>query len=164
MTTVGGSVKDVALGPYVLQYGFAYLLASVAAKAVMQLLDLSSNPGVDIGLLVAALVVPVRRFVRDHARPFSPAEQLRFSLRAFAAALLVSVTLGLIAAILIVGSRQIPALLDQVLLQLRGHLPVIAAVLAISCLMSLAALYFASGLLARLFSKGLPAGARPRGG
>jgi hypothetical protein len=155
MTTADGSESGASLRPYLLQYALAYLVISVGAKSVLQVLNLGTNPGIDIGLLVAALVVPILRFVRDNGRPFSAAEQLRFALVAFLASLLISLALGSLAALIVVGSAQLPASISELTLQSRGHFLLFMAALAISCLVSFAALYFASGFLARAFGKRL---------
>lgn len=89
--------RQVNLWPYVAQFGVIYFVATVAAAVVLEVIQhvfgLGTDFPVSIGTMIAAAVIPVRRFVLDHRRPFSRHEQLRFAFLALVAVLVVDLVL-----------------------------------------------------------------------
>lgn len=101
------------LWPAVLLFSVLYLGLSALITTVLVIFDLNANSGVGIGVLVAATAAAARKFVVDHRRPFSRAEQLRFTLLAFAALLVTSVLQIVAAGFLLIGLEALPAAITE---------------------------------------------------
>jgi hypothetical protein len=149
MTETGSIDKNASLWPVVLVFSAACLILSVVAGALMQLLDLTPNTGVGIGTEIGAAYVSVRKFALDHRRPLSGSERLRFALLAFVAMLLITVALTVVVSLIVIGAKELPAVIAELQTAVAANTSLIVFALALSGLLSFAILYFASGWLSR---------------
>lgn len=155
MTATAGTEKAVNLWPYIWQFTFFYLALSIAAGAVLFVLELDTNAGVNIAMVIASLVFPVRRFAIDHRRPFDKSEQLRFAFLTFVASLLVSLAILAAGATLILWIDASAPSIDELSALVGEYAWLIALVSLVTGLIYFAVLYFTSGFFSRLFSKRL---------
>ena len=158
--------SQVNLWPYVVLFVILYYVASVIVTAIESILDLSRYAGANFGIMIAAAVMPVRRFVLDHRRHFNPHEQRRFALLSLIASFAVDLALLLLVVALAGGLEIIAPFADELNTahQEEGHvLPIIPnativmflGLFALWYLALFAVLYFAAGVFSRFFSRRL---------
>lgn len=71
MAIANADESQVGLRPYVVLFVILYLFATVVVTAVEYAFDLVAHDGTSIGIVFASAIMPVRRLVLDHHRPFS---------------------------------------------------------------------------------------------
>jgi hypothetical protein len=145
------------LWPPVLLFSVLYLGLSALVTTVLVIFDLNANSGVGIGVLVASTAVAARKFVVDHRRPFTRAEQLRFTLLAFAALLVISVLQIVAVGILLIGPEALPAVITDTRTWIAENTALVLGIVAVVLLIYFAIVYFASGWFSRMFAKRLAA-------
>lgn len=147
--------NPVNLWPYVLRVSLVYIVATVVMGAFQYLVDLEPNIAIGIGILLASAVMPVRKFVLDHHRPFKRGEQLRFALLAFIAVLVVSIALIALTAWFVGGLKDIWSFMNELNATPQELALAVAMTLLFSGLVAFAVLYFAAGMFSRFYSKKL---------
>jgi len=147
--------NPVNLWPYVLQLSLVYIIATIVVGAIQYVVDLEPNIAIGIGILLASAVMPVRKFVLDHHRPFKRREQLRFALLAFVAVLVVSIALIALAALFVGGLKNIWSFMNELNATPKELALAITMVLLFSGVVAFAVLYFAAGMFSRWYSKRL---------
>jgi small-conductance mechanosensitive channel len=123
--------------------------------AIQYVVDLEPNIAIGIGILLASAVMPVRKFVLDHHRPFKRREQLRFALLAFVAVVVVSIALIALATLFVGGLKDIWSFMNELNATPQELALAIALVLLFSGVVAFAVLYFAAGMFSRWYSKSL---------
>lgn len=155
MTTAEANTEPVRLWPYVKLFIPIYLGLSIAAAVVLFALDIETNVGVNVAVLVASLVVPINRFVLDRQRPFEGAEQLRFSLLIFLVSILASLALLAVAGVIAFSIDESTPSLDELLAVMHVFGWEVALSVFVRSLAYLAVIYFFSGFQARFLAKRL---------
>ncbi|MGI9403026.1 MAG: ABZJ_00895 family protein [Hyphomicrobium sp.] len=147
--------RQANLWPYVLQFGVLYIVASVVVTAIEYAFDLDTYAGANIGIMIASAIVPVRRFVLDHRRPFNRREQGRFALLALVAGFVVDlVHIALV--ILFAGElKEFLLLVDELSATTQDEVLVMAIGLIVMYLLLFAVMYFLAEIFSRSFSKRL---------
>jgi uncharacterized membrane protein len=145
------------LWPPLLQFSLAYILLSALITAILFIFDLNANTGEAIGTLMGATVVGARKFVIDHSRAMQGGEQLRFSLLAFAAIILITIAQFLVTVALVIGKDEMSAAYDEAKAALAGNAVLFSSIVVIVMLVYFAILYFSSGWFSRMFAKRLAA-------
>jgi small-conductance mechanosensitive channel len=123
--------------------------------AIQYVVDLEPNIAIGIGILLASAVMPVRKFVLDHHRPFKRREQLRFALLAFVAVVVVSIALIALATLFVGGLKDIWSFMNELNATPQELALAIALVLLFSGVVAFAVLYFAAGMFSQWYSKRL---------
>lgn len=149
--------EKASLWPALLLFSVAYLLVSALVTGVLIAFDLNSNTGVSIGLLVAATAVAARKFVIDHRRPLSRGEQLRFALLATAATAVITLIQVVVVMPMFFTAAELPQLIAEVKAWAAANAMLLSLITLVVLLLSLMALYFASGWFSRWFDKRLTA-------
>jgi hypothetical protein len=145
------------LWPSVLLFSVVYLGLSALVTGVLVIFNLNANSGVGIGVLVAATATAARKFVVDHRRPLSRKEQLRFTLLAFAALILISLVQLVAAGLLLIGINALPAAIAAARAWVAANAGLLSGIVGFVLLLYFAILYFTSGWFSRLFAKRLAA-------
>ena len=155
MATAAKDDNPVNLWPYVLQLSLVYIIATVVVGAIQYVIDMEPNIAIGIGILLASAVMPIRKFVLDHHRPFKRGEQLRFAILAFIAVLVVSIALIALAAMSAGGLKNIWSFMNELNATPQELALAIAMVLLFSGVVAFAILYFAAGMFSRWYKKRL---------
>ena len=155
MATAAEDEKPVNLWPYVVQLNLVYIVATVVVGAIQYVVDLEPNIAIGIGILLASAVMPVRKFVLDHHRPFKRLEQLRFALLAFVAVVVVSIALIALATLFVGGLNDIWSFMHELNVTPQELALAIAMTLLFSGVVAFAVLYFAAGMFSQWYSKRL---------
>ena len=155
MATAAEEDNPVNLWPYVLQLSLVYIIATVVVGAIQYVIDMEPNIAIGIGILLASAVMPIRKLVLDHHRPFKRGEQLRFAILAFVAVLVVSIALIALAAMSAGGLKNIWSFMNELNATPQELALAIAMVLLFSGVVAFAILYFAAGMFSRWYKKRL---------
>lgn len=158
MTTTPTS-GEANLWPALITFSIAYLVVSAMVTAVLVYLDLDSNTGVSVAILIAATAAAAQKFVAGHGRALSRREQLRFAFLATVATMLLSVVQ--MAAILPIyfSAAELPQLAEETRAWVAANVGLVAFIAIFVVGVFFAVLYFASGGFSRMFAKRLATGA-----
>ncbi len=85
--------QQTSLRPYVIRFAFVYVAFSIAAIVLVSLLQMSSNTGLAIGILMASAVAAGQKFITDNKRVFRTGEKLRMAFYSLLFALCLSALL-----------------------------------------------------------------------
>jgi hypothetical protein len=154
-STTTGTASN--LWPALLHFSLTYILLSALVTAILFTFDLNANSGEAIGTLMGATVVGARKFVIDHHRALQRGEQLRFTLLAFAAIILITIAQFFVTLALAVGKDEMMAAYEEAKTALAGNAILVASIAVIVMLLYFAIVYFASGWFSRMFAKRLAA-------
>jgi len=153
--TAAASETEINLWPYVLQLNVAYVAGIVAYMLVIYLTGWSGNSGVNSGILVAATLLPMQRFVHDHRRALTKRERLRFAVLGLVTSTLLWLAVVALFAALIMGTQGATSLVSGLQYVGPNYLTLMVVVFVLGCIVSFAVLYFMSGILSRIFHKQL---------
>jgi hypothetical protein len=151
------AADEANLWPALAMFAVVYLVLSAAVAAVLIFLDLNSNTGVSIAVLLAATAAAAQKFVTGHGRTLSRREQLRFALLAITATMLL--TLVQVAAIVPIyfTAAELPQLASEAQAWATANVGLVVFIAAFVVAMFFAVLYFGSGWFSRMFAKRLDA-------
>lgn len=150
---------ESSLWPAVLLFSAVYLVVSAAVTAVLLGFDLNANSGVATGVLIGSAAAGVSKFVNTYRRPFKRGEQLRFSLLAFFALLIMTLIQLVASMLLLVNAEDRQAFMTEAQAWIAGNAGLFAGIIIVVALIYFAILYFTSGWFSRWFAKRLnPAG------
>jgi hypothetical protein len=158
MTTTPTS-GEPNLWPALITFSIAYLVVSAMVTAVLVYLDLNSNTGVSIAILIAATAAAAQKFVAGHARALTRREQLRFALLATIATMLLSIVQMAVILPIYFSAAELPQLADETRAWVAANVGLVAFIALFVVGVFFAVLYFASGGFSRMFAKRLSASA-----
>jgi len=153
MSDATDSAKETALWPYVLQFSLVYLLATIAAEAIIYATGWQTTTGINLAILVASVVWPMHRFVREQGRPLTRGENLRFAALSLVTSSLLWPAVSAAAIALIVGPDTLVSLVSGFQHVGPGYLIVLVGMWILGCLVNFAVLYFIPGMLSRAFHR-----------
>lgn len=145
------------LWPPLLHFSLTYILISALLTAFLFAFHLNANTGEAVATLMGATVVGARKFVSDQRRAMQRGEQLRFTLLAFAAIILITIAQFLVTVALVVGRDEMSAAYEEAKAALAGNGILFSSIVVIVMLLYFAILYFSSGWFSRMFAKRLAA-------
>ena len=146
--------NEVSLWPEVSRFIVYYIGLALLAGGALYLLDVSSNIGVNVSILVVALYAAVHKFVLKHKRPFTRGEQLRFAGLACLASLLAAGALVSVSTLVVMEQNGLPTTAELLALVNSDAIFLVIAVIVVSALY-IAILYLTSGWFSRLLAKRL---------
>ena len=158
MTTTPTS-GEANLWPALITFSIAYLLASAMVTAVLVYLDINSNTGVSVAILIAATAAAAQKFVAGHGRALSRREQLRFAFLATVASMLLSIVQMAVIVPIYFSAAELPQLADEARAWVAANVGLVAFIALFVVGLFFAVLYFASGAFSRMFAKRLATGA-----
>jgi hypothetical protein len=158
MTTTPTS-GDANLWPALITFSIAYLVASAMVTAVLVYLDLNSNTGVSVAILIAATAAAAQKFVAGHGRALSRREQLRFAFLATVASMVLSIVQMAVILPIYLSAAELPQLADETRAWVAANVGLVVFIALFVVGVFFAVLYFASGGFSRMFAKRLPTGA-----
>jgi hypothetical protein len=145
------------LWPPLLHFSLTYILLSAFVTAILFAFDLNANTGEAIGTLMGATVVGARKFVIDNHRAMQRGEQVRFTLLAFAAIILITIAQFFVTVALVIGKDEMMAAYEEAKTALAGNAALFSGIAVIVMLVYFAIVYFSSGWFSRMFAKRLAA-------
>ena len=158
MTTTPAS-GEVNLWPALITFSIAYLVVSAMVTAVLVYLDLNSNTGLSVAILIAATAAAAQKFVAGHGRALTRREQLRFALLATIATMLLSIVQMAVIVPIYFSAAELPQLADETRAWVAANIWLVAFIALFVVGLFFAVLYFASGGFSRMFAKRLATGA-----
>ena len=153
MAIANADESQVGLRSYVVLFVILYLFATVVVTAIEYAFDLVAYAGTSIGIVFASAIMPVRRFVLDHHRPFSRREQCRFALLALIASAVVDLTLIVLVILFAGGLDDLLFLVDELGWNPEEEWPVMAIAVIVGYFVLFALLYFLTGVASRFFQQ-----------
>ena len=158
MTTTPAS-GEANLWPALITFSIAYLVVSAMVTAVLVYLDLNSNTGLSVAILIAATAAAAQKFVAGHGRALSRREQLRFAFLATVASMLLSIVQMAVIVPIYFSAAELPQLVDETRAWVAANIWLVAFIALFVVGLCFAVLYFASGGFSRMFAKRLATGA-----
>jgi hypothetical protein len=158
MTTPPAS-GEANLWPALITFSIAYLVVSAMVTAVLVYLDLNSNTGLSVAILIAATAAAAQKFVAGHGRALSRREQLRFAFLATVATMLLSIVQMAVIVPIYFSAAELPQLADETRAWVAANIWLVAFIALFVVGLFFAVLYFASGGFSRMFAKRLATGA-----
>ena len=154
-----GATTDPAsnLWPPLLHFSLTYIAISALITAILFIFDLNANTGEAIGTLMGATAVGARKFAIDYRRPMQRGEQLRFTLLAFAAIILITIAQFLVTVALVIGKDEMMAAYEEARATLAGNAILFSSIAVVVMLVYFAIVHFSSGWFSRTFAKRLAA-------
>ncbi|MTD95358.1 hypothetical protein GIW81_13545 [Hyphomicrobium sp. xq] len=149
---------EANLWPALITFSIAYMIVSAMVTAVLVYLDLNSNTGVSVAILIAATAAAAQKFVAGHGRALSRREQLRFALLATAASMLLSIVQMAVILPIYFSAAELPQLADETRAWVAANVGLVAFIAIFVVGVFFAVLYFASGGFSRMFAKRLATG------
>ena len=158
MTTTPAS-GEANLWPALITFSIAYLVVSAMVTAVLVYLDLNSNTGLSVAILIAATAAAAQKFVAGHGRALSRREQLRFAFLATVATMQLSIVQMAVIVPIYFSAAELPQLADETRAWVAANIWLVAFIALFVVGLFFAVLYFASGGFSRMFAKRLATGA-----
>jgi hypothetical protein len=158
MTTTPAS-GEANLWPALITFSIAYLVVSAMVTAVLVYLDLNSNTGLSVAILITATAAAAQKFVAGHGRALSRREQLRFAFLATVATMLLSIVQMAVIVPIYFSAAELPQLADETRAWVAANIWLVAFIALFVVGLFFAVLYFASGGFSRMFAKRLATGA-----
>ena len=153
------SSGEANLWPALITFSIAYLVVSAMVTAVLVYLDLNSNTGLSVAILIAATAAAAQKFVAGHGRALSRREQLRFAFLATVASMLLSIVQMAVIVPIYFSAAELPQLADETRAWVAANIWLVAFIALFVVGLFFAVLYFASGGFSRMFAKRLATGA-----
>ncbi|MCF6198718.1 MAG: ABZJ_00895 family protein [Hyphomicrobiaceae bacterium] len=143
--------QKTSLTPYVVRFAWVYAAFSIAAIIIVSLLQMSSNTGLAIGILMASAIAAGQKFITDNKRVFLTGEKLRMA----SYSLLIVIFLSAILAIGVLGWAEVSV--EAFLSEMMGAFSsrTILAISALIVLANFAALYVAYSFVLNMIYKSM---------
>ena len=143
--------QKTSLSPYVVRFSWVYAAFSIVALIIISLLQMSSNTGLAIGILMASAIAAGQKFITDNKRVLRLDEKLRMTFFSLLVVILFSTILAFGA--LSWAGVELQSFFDELIGSLSSR--AIVGIVALVVLANFAALYLAYSFVLNMIYKGM---------